>query len=69
MTLQGWLAGATVTQLRENDLLIDVIWRAGGGKAGVDLRTLDRIPELNVVASNGRHIPLAQIAKLVPVLE
>ena len=69
LTLQGWLAGATVTQLRENDLLIDVIWRAGGGKAGADLRTLDRIPELNVVASNGRHIPLAQIAKLVPVLE
>ena len=69
LTLQGWLVGATVTQVRENDLLIDVVWRAGGGKAGADLRTLDRIPELDIVASNGRHVPLAQIAKLVPVQE
>lgn len=68
-TLQGWLVGATVTQLRENDLLIDVVWRAGGGKTGTDLRSLNRIPELDVVASNGRHVPLAQVAKLVPVLE
>ncbi|MBK9624315.1 MAG: efflux RND transporter permease subunit [Rhodocyclaceae bacterium] len=68
-TLQGWLVGATITQLRENDLLIDVVWRAGGGKAGADLRTLGRIPELDIVASNGRHVPLAQIAKLVPELE
>ncbi len=69
LTLQGWLVGATVTQVRENDLLIDVVWRAGGGKAGTELRTLDRIPELDIVASNGRHVPLAQIAKLVPVQE
>jgi multidrug efflux pump len=69
LTLQGWLVGATVTQVRENDLLIDVVWRAGGGKAGSELRTLDRIPELDIVASNGRHVPLAQIAKLKPVQE
>jgi multidrug efflux pump len=69
LTLQGWLVGATVTQMRENDQLIDVVWRAGGGKVGAELRTLERIPELNIVASNGRHIPLAQIAKLVPVQE
>jgi multidrug efflux pump len=68
LMLQGWLVGATVTQYRENDQLIDVVWR-GGGKDGVDLRTLDRLPDLGVVNSSGRHIPLAQVARLVPVLE
>ncbi len=29
LSLQGWLVGATVTQYRENDQLIDVVWRAG----------------------------------------
>ena len=125
LTLQGWLVGATVTQFRENDQLIDVVWRAsvarsrgpacgdataeedakiaasksGGGipladatpprcgspsaasgRAGAergataadnfaDPRSLQRLPDLDIVATSGRHIPLAQVAKLVPVLE
>jgi multidrug efflux pump len=76
LTLQGWLVGATVTQFRENDQLIDVVWRAGAdrGTRGdvdgfADPRTLTRLPDLDVIAANGRHIPLAQVARLVPVLE
>ncbi len=76
LTLQGWLVGATVTQFRENDQLIDVVWRAGGergtrgdGDGFADPRTLTRLPDLDVIATSGRHIPLAQVARLVPVLE
>jgi multidrug efflux pump len=72
LTLQGWLVGATVTQFREQDQLIDVVWRAGderGGNGFADPRTLSRLPDLDVVAASGRHIPLAQVARLVPVLE
>ncbi|MCK9388171.1 MAG: efflux RND transporter permease subunit [Sulfuritalea sp.] len=72
LTLQGWLVGASVTQFRENDQLIDVVWRAGaerGLEGSADPRTLTRLPDLDIVASSGRHIPLAQVARLVPVLE
>ena len=76
LTLQGWLVGATVTQFREDDQLIDVVWRAGverGDGTGMgdaaDPRTLTRLPDLDIVAASGRHIPLAQVARLVPVLE
>jgi len=68
LTLQGWLVGATVTQFRESDQLIDVVWRAGA-EGGADPRTLTRLPDLDVVSASGRHIPLAQVARLVPVLE
>jgi multidrug efflux pump len=70
LTLQGWLVGATVTQFRENDQLIDVVWRADGGRQGdADPRTLTRLPDLDLVTASGRHVPLAQVARLVPVLE
>jgi multidrug efflux pump len=76
LTLQGWLVGATVTQFREDDQLIDVVWRAGaehstgvGTNDFAEPRTLQRLPDLDIVASSGRHIPLAQVARLVPVLE
>ena len=68
LTLQGWLVGATVTQFRENYQLIDVVWRAGAA-GGADPRSLQRLPDLDIVAGSGRHIPLAQVARLVPVLE
>nr|MBP6637440.1 efflux RND transporter permease subunit [Sulfuritalea sp.] len=75
LTLQGWLTGATVTQFRENDQLIDVVWRAGAGSGTgaatefADPRSLQRLPDLDIVSASGRHIPLAQLARLVPVLE
>jgi multidrug efflux pump len=65
LALQGWLVGATITQFREGDQLIDVVWRS----AGPERASLDRLPELDIVAAGGRHIPLAQVARLVPVLE
>ena len=75
LTLQGWLVGATVTQFRENDQLIDVVWRAGAERGAnaadnfADPRSLQRLPDLDIVSAGGRHIPLAQVARLVPVLE
>lgn len=69
LTLQAWLVGATVTQFREQDQLIDVVWRAGHEKGLPDLRSLERLPDLDLISSSGRHIPLAQVARLVPVLE
>jgi multidrug efflux pump len=63
--LHGWLNGVAMTQYREADQLIDVVWR---GKVG-DARQLDQISNLDIPLSGGRHVPLSQIAKLVPVLE
>jgi len=63
--LQGWLNGVALTQYREGDQLIDVVWRGNAG----DSRSLDHLPDLDIPLSGGRHVPLAQLAKLVPVLE
>jgi multidrug efflux pump len=62
--LQGWLNGVALTQYREGDQLIDVVWR---GTA--DGRSLEHLPDLDIPLSGGRHVPLAQLAKLVPVQE
>jgi multidrug efflux pump len=62
--LQAHEVGATLTQYREGDQLIDVVWRAGG----VDRNNLDRLADLPVPAG-GKWVPLAQVAKLTPVLE
>ena len=95
--LQGWLNGVALTQYREGDQLIDVVWRGNTcsehdtvrdsvwrGNARTadrgalqdssstcrgDARTLDHLPDLDIPLSGGRHVPLAQVAKLVPVLE
>jgi multidrug efflux pump len=63
--LQGWLNGVAVTQFREGDQLIDVMWRGNAR----DARSLDQLPDQDIPLEGGRHVPLAQIAKLVPVLE
>lgn len=96
--LQGWLNGVALTQFREGDQLIDVVWRGSscntlpakpadcgsdcqsvpsvngqksqscrGGLA--DARSLEHLPDLDSPLPGGRHVPLAQLAKLVPVLE
>ncbi len=64
-TLQAWLNGVTITQYREDDQLIDVVWRAGGAGS----RTLERLPDLDIQTAQGRHVPLAQVARLKPALE
>ncbi len=63
-TMQGWLNGVALTQYRENDQLIDVVWRGAA-----DARTLDRLAGLDIPTAGGRHVPLSQVARLVPVLE
>ncbi len=63
--LQGWMGGVALTQYREADQLIDVVWRGGAA----DVQSLDRLPDLDIPLPGGRHVPLAQVAKLVPVLE
>jgi multidrug efflux pump len=45
--------------------LIDIVWRA----AGPSKRTLETLPDLDVITANGKHVPLAQVAKLEPVVE
>ena len=64
--LQGWLNGVALAQYREGDQLIDVVWR---GADELETRSLDRLSELDIPLPGGRHVPLAQVAKLVPVLE
>ncbi len=66
MALQAFLNGIALTQYRENDQLIDVVWRGGAGK---DIRSLDRLPDLDIPLPGGKHVPLAQLARLVPELE
>ncbi len=66
--LQGWLNGIALTQYRENDQLIDVVFR-GNKQGDADQVSLDRLPDLDIPLAGGRHVPLAQVAKLVPVQE
>ncbi|MDD2776880.1 MAG: efflux RND transporter permease subunit [Gallionella sp.] len=63
--LQGWLQGVPLTQFREKDQLIDVMWRG----ADVGQQQLDKLLDLDIPLSNGKHVQLAQVAKLVPTLE
>jgi|CXWL01.1.fsa_nt_gi multidrug efflux pump len=95
--LQGWLNGVAMTQYREADQLIDVVWRGarcatanppqpslvregahlsspdkgrpGGVSCNDETRSLNNLPNLDIPLSGGRHVPLTQVAKLVPVLE
>ena len=68
LTLRAWLNGAAMTQFREGDRLIDVVWRAGRSERD-NAATMERLPDLDVASKDGRHVPLSQVAKLVPVLE
>lgn len=63
--MQAQQLGATLTQWREGDQLIDVVWRAAAGERG----RLDRLAEMPVPTAAGRWVPLAQVARLEPALE
>jgi multidrug efflux pump len=60
--LQGWMNGIALTQYREGDQLIDVVWRGNS-------RSLDTLPDIDIPLPGGRHVPLAQVAKLVATQE
>lgn len=63
--LQAHQQGITLTQYREGDQLIDIVWRADASGHG----RLDRLADLPVPTHAGKWIPLAQVARLEPVLE
>jgi multidrug efflux pump len=66
--LQAQEIGATLTQFREGDQLIDVVWRSTADDRG----RLDRLADLPVFANapaGGRWVPLAQVARLKPAME
>lgn len=64
-SVRAWQLGAALTTFREGDQLIEVLWRAPGQERNL----LDRLPDLDIVAADGRHVPLLQLARLKPQLE
>jgi multidrug efflux pump subunit AcrB len=65
LQLQSLLSGAPVTQVREGIRTVDVVARA----VGPERRNLDDLDSLTLTTSDGRSIPLAQVARLVPDAE
>ena len=63
-SLQSLLSGVTATQLREGDRMVDVVLRAPLAERGA----LGELGDLTIVTAQG-SVPLAQIARLEPVME
>ena len=59
------LSGATVTQFREDDLLIDVVLRT----PRAEHRDVDTLAALPIGTFNGQSVTLGQIARFVPAFE
>jgi multidrug efflux pump len=65
LSLQTLLSGATMTQLRENNRLVDVVLRANTNeRVGVD-----RLSDITIGTRNGPPVPLSQIARQEIVAE
>ncbi|WP_446808762.1 efflux RND transporter permease subunit [Methylomonas sp. 2BW1-5-20] len=63
--LQAHYAGIPVGQLREQDKLIDIVWRASP-----ELRTAaDELPDVAVRTANGKSVSLSQFVKFETVFE
>ncbi|WP_367025365.1 efflux RND transporter permease subunit [Methylococcus sp. ANG] len=63
--LQAYYSGVTVGQLREDDKLIDIVWRAQPR-----LRTdAGGLPDLAVPAGSGNPVPLSQLVRFETVFE
>ena len=63
--LQAHYSGVPVGQLREDDKLIDIVWRA---KENLRV-TADGLPNVTVRTANGRSAPLAQFVQFETVFE
>lgn len=64
-TLQTLLTGYPVTQVRDGTETINVIVRAVPGER----QAAERLEDLTIRTTSGQSVPLAQIAKVVPVVE
>ncbi len=64
-TLQTVYTGATVTQIRRHEELIDVVLRADSTERG----NLESLADINVFSTKGQVIPLSQIASIEPTFE
>ncbi len=64
-TLGGAVSGATISQLRERDKLIDIVLRAPANERVMK----SQIQDLQVPLGNGRYVPLAQVASVREVME
>lgn len=63
--LQAHYAGVPVGQLREQDKLIDIVWRASP-----ELRSAaDELPDVAVRTANGKSVSLSQFVKFETVFE
>jgi multidrug efflux pump len=59
------VSGATVSQLREGDQLIDIVLRAPPGERVMK----SQIQDLQIPLGNGRYAPLSQVARVQAVME
>ena len=59
------LSGMSVTQMRENDQLVDVVVRAKGDERA----RISALADINIRTLSGRYVPLAQVAKIHYELE
>jgi multidrug efflux pump subunit AcrB len=64
-TINAVLSGTTVTQLRDDIYLIDIVARATAGERA----KLETLRSLMISTANGRAVPLEQVAKLSYGLE
>ncbi len=63
--LQAHYTGIPVGQFREDDKLIDIVWRAQKNLRGA----ADELPDVAVRTANGKSMPLAQLVKSETVFE
>ncbi len=64
-TLQTFLSGYTVTQVRDGSEVIDVVARATRDER----EAAARLGDLTIRTQSGASVPLAQVARIVPTLE
>jgi multidrug efflux pump len=64
-TLQTVYTGATITQVRRHETLIDVVLRADSSEYG----NLESLADINVFSTTGQVVPLSQIATIEPTFE
>ena len=60
-SLQSLVSGTVVSELKTGDKTIHILFRLNKS----DLQTLDKIKDVNISTTNGRSIPLSQIATFV----